>query len=71
MQNGDNIIYSLFNGKMVKTGKAHGPETKNNFLIICEYGDWSRFRTLAECEAQFAELTSKNKPNFYYQVVER
>ncbi len=71
---GDRIIYSLFNGKMVKTGHTANPE-RPNFVITCDYGDWSGFRTLAECEQQFHELegmaSRMKRGNFYYQVVER
>jgi len=63
-------IYTLMNRKMVKINTPARPD-RANFVIVCEYGDWSGFRTLAECEAQFAELEAKDKPNFYYSVVER
>jgi hypothetical protein len=67
----DNVIYSLFNGRMTKTGTPKFPLHYANFLIICEYGDWSGFRSLADCEAQFPELEAAGRPNFFYQVVER
>jgi len=70
MQNGDKVIYSLFHGKMEKVSTPQLPK-KYNFLIVCEYGDWSGFRTLAECEKQFPELESSGRPDFYYRVVER
>ena len=35
----------------IKTTAEH-----TNFVIICPYGDWSGFRTLIECQSQFAEL---------------
>jgi hypothetical protein len=68
------VIYSLIEGKMVKTGTPQLPSSRN-FLIVCSWGDWSGFRLLADCEAQFAELEANAakmaRPNFYYQVVER
>lgn len=67
---GDNIIYTLQGGKMVKINEPDNPE-KANFVIICEYGDWSGFRTLADCESQFVELENRDKPNGWFSVVER
>jgi hypothetical protein len=69
-RNGDKIIYTLKRGKMVKVAEPRLP-LKDNFVIVCDYGDWSGFRTLAECEAQFAELESKGRPDYFYSVVER
>ncbi len=66
----DNVIYSLFNGKMVKTGTPKLPD-RDNFVIVCDYGDWSGFRILAGCEKQFGDLESSGRSNFFYQVVER
>lgn len=67
-------VFMLFNGKMIKTAEPKRP-TYNNFVICCDYGDWSGFRTLAECQAQFAELEQMAKTdgrgNGYYWVEER
>jgi hypothetical protein len=41
-----------------------------NFVICCDHGDWSGFRTLAECEAQFAEIES-SRPHSDFWVEER
>ena len=64
------MIYMLWNGKMVEQEKAKRPE-RANFVICCDYGDWSGFRTLAECQSQFKELEAKGKQNGYYWVEER
>lgn len=66
----DTRIYSLFNGKMTKLAEPTRPD-RANFVIVCEHGDWSGFRTLAECERQFPELEAKGRSNFFYSVVER
>lgn len=39
-----------------------------NFLIMCDYGDWSGFRTLAECYDQYME---RGKRQGFYRIVER
>ena len=69
----DRIIYELRNGHMVRLRPPLGPLFRDNFVIVSHHGkhDWSGFRTLVKCEAQFGELTSKGKPDGYYQVVER
>ena len=67
----DNIIYTLHNGTFVRSSnKVQSPSTDKhaNFLIVCDYGDWSGFRTLAECEKQIPELMRSLK---YYKIVER
>jgi len=72
MQKYDNVIYEWCNKKWHRTNnkiKTHAE--RRNFLIVCNYGDWSGFRTLAECEAQFDEFNEADRPNFFYSVVER
>ena len=71
MRQTDKIIYTLDCGKMTRVGDPRSPETKTNFLIVCDHGDWSGFGTLAECEKQFSEIESNGKPNGFYRVVER
>lgn len=70
MPDGSAIIYTLWNGRMMKIAEPNRPD-RSNFVIICEYGDWSGFRTLDECKRQFPELESQNRPNMFYKVVER
>lgn len=66
-----NIVAMLFHGKMTVTEtKPRNPE-RCNFVICCDYGDWSGFRTLAECAAQYADLEKAKKPDGYYWVEER
>ena len=69
-ENSDRTIYILKDSKMVKVGTTDRPD-RNNFLIICELGDWSGFRPLASCEKQIPELESYGRPDGYYQIVER
>jgi len=68
----DTTIYRMMNGKMTKVGDTRLPNNCN-FIITCSYGDWSGFRTLAECESQFAELeqAEKDRPGRGFEVVER
>ena len=64
------VIYALIGGHMAKVGSPQLPEHRN-FVIVCDHGDWSGFRTLAECEVQFPTLESAGKHDGYYEVVER
>ena len=71
-----NTIWHSRDGKMVKIGKPHGRVENSNYLITCNYGDWSCFMTLAECEARIPELEKNmadggsNKGDFFY-IMER
>ena len=71
---GDQTIYALFNGKMTRLREPNFPNNAN-FVIVCDYGDWSGFRTLDQCVGQFDELEAMaakaGRGNFYYKVVER
>ncbi len=62
-------IFALFNGKMTKMDEAANP-LKSNFLIVCDYGDWSGYRTLEQCQAQFGALENSGRSNFFYRVIE-
>jgi hypothetical protein len=65
----------LHNGTMQPTGTAPRFPDRVNFVICCERGDWSGFRTLQECQSQYKELEgyarSANRPDGYYWVEER
>jgi len=65
------IVAMLLGGKMQETASLPKKPERANFVICCDYGDWSGFRTLAECQAQYRELESYNKPEGYYWVEER
>jgi len=70
-----NIVYMLQGGMMRECGvwidKDIRQPLKANFVICCVHGDWSGFRTLAECQRQFPELEARNKPDGYFWVEER
>lgn len=68
----DTTIYTMDQGKMVPVSQPTNPHNAN-FVIVCGYGDWSGFRTLAECEAQFGELENIEaaRPGRGFRVVER
>ncbi len=67
---GDKVIYTLQSKKMVAVEVADRPDLPN-FVIVCEHGDWSGFRTLYECQSQFGDLENRDKPNGFFSVVER
>lgn len=68
---GDNVIFSYYGGKFHRSANdIITSSNHNNFVITCIYGDWSGFRTLAECKKQFSEL-EHTRPNYYFEVVER
>ena len=70
----DVILYILAKGKMLRTPAEHGNSDRRNFLIVCDYGDWSGFRTLADCVKQFPELEAtgtRPRPEGFFMVVER
>lgn len=68
--NSDNVLYMLLNGKWVATERNASNPTKANFVIVCNYGDWSGFRPLQECLDQIPERWGNYQPGFY-QIVER
>lgn len=75
IQKGDKIIYQMVEGQMKKVADVSAEAAaRPNFVIVCQYGDWSGFRTLAECERQFAELEGYHHASGarrIYGVVER
>lgn len=75
----DTVIYDLVGHKMVRVGDPKAPhgegftnEERQNFLIVCEYGDWSGFRTLKGCLDQFySDSTMLTRRDHAFQIVER
>jgi hypothetical protein len=75
----DTLIYDLIDGKLVRVGEPKGKPGQNfsaahrdNFLIVCQYGDWSGFRTLDGCIKQFeSDPSLLKRPNHSLQIVER
>ena len=69
----DHVVYRQQEGKMVKVAEPLGFSSPNhyNFLITWREMDWSGFRTLGECEAQFSELESSSLTEDTFAVVER
>lgn len=61
-------IYTHVDGRIKVLTPAKRPEYIN-FKIICPYGDWSGWRTLAECLPQFEQII-KEQPDRYYTIVE-
>jgi hypothetical protein len=69
-EQGDHIIAESFGGKVVINERAKGSEENNNFIIICDHGDWSGFMPLREALRKLDQLSTKS-PDKYYAVVER
>jgi hypothetical protein len=59
MRDQDHTVYLGFKGKMTKLKAPLGRVENPNFVITWKGMDWSGFRTLAECEAQFPELEKR------------
>jgi hypothetical protein len=60
MQSGDKFIYQQFHGVMVIVDRRPPTSNKYNFIITHKGMDWSGYRTLAECEAQFEEIQKRS-----------
>jgi hypothetical protein len=69
MATGDRTIYTQFRGKMTKIADPTCPADRVNFVITYQGRDWSGFRTLTECEAQFPSLEQRDGDHF--EVVQR
>lgn len=69
----DTVIYTQVNGKLTRTANPiRNSPSRRNFVIMYKAMDWSGFRTLAECEAQFPEIEAKaHAKDDLFSVVER
>ncbi len=61
----DPITHLLISGSWVEVATPINAD-RANFLITCDYGDWSGFRTLAECLAQIPAWQGKR--NGFYKI---
>jgi len=68
-RNSNTAVYELINGVWIGTGFVQNPD-RANFVIVCGYGDWSGFRTLAECLAQIPS-SWPDKPPGFFRIEER
>jgi hypothetical protein len=57
-------IYELVNGVWLQVRRPANA-ARANFLIVCDYGDWSGFRTLGECLAQIPSSWPSRTPGFF------
>ncbi len=77
LDNGDNELFMYVNGKFISVPNQQIITTPQhrNFLIVCEYGDWSPFLTMAEVKERITQLERDypvgSKSNFFFRVVER
>ena len=68
---GDKVIHAIRKGKSIRMQDPARPD-KRNFLITCQFGDWSGFRSLQECLDQVEELKAMSDAgNREYEIVER
>ena len=65
MRTGATTTHELIDGAWAPTNKPQGLTANPNFVIVCNYGDWSGFRTLAECLAQIPESWPRKSPGFF------
>jgi len=67
----DLTLYILIEGKWEATDQeASSSEELPNFLIVCDYGDWSGFRTLDECLSQIPSGW-RNHSTGFFSIVQR
>jgi hypothetical protein len=62
-------VYKLKHGAWIPVSIPRNPQS-GSFLIVCDYGDWSGFRTLEKCLAQIPSSWSRY-PVGFYRIVER
>ena len=62
------ILYSLVDGKweLNPHTPVRGDKEALNFLIACDFGDWSGFRTLAQCLGQVPNTWPNRRPGFFW-----
>jgi len=60
----------LLDGVWVERDIVSAHPDRLNFVIVCDYGDWSGFRTLADCLKQIPE-TWASRPRGFYRIEER
>ena len=60
------VIYEFIEGAWRKVGEPAGSPDRSNFVIVCQFGDWSGFRTLAACLAQIPSAWERRAAGFYW-----
>jgi hypothetical protein len=72
LPNGDLILFEGVGGRVVELNQPEGRTDLRNYLIVCEFGNWSGFRTLEECRPQFDRIVAaRDRPDGFYRIVER
>ena len=56
--------HELVGGSWISTGIAPTRPDRDNFVIVCDFGDWSGFRTLQECLNQIPRWQDR-RPGFF------
>jgi hypothetical protein len=62
------ITHKFINGRWQATTDLPQRILRANFVICCQYGDWSGFRTIEQCLAQQMDT---NRPDGFYWIEER
>jgi len=71
------ITHMLIDGKMAVVAPPSGPlhDTAKNFVVCCQYGDWSGFLTWPEIIARIPVMESHavrtDRPDGYFWIEER
>jgi hypothetical protein len=78
------MIYAVDKGKLVRVGEPRAKggvgtdgtpftaEERRNFLIVCQYGDWSGFLSLAQAVQRLEnELEKTIRPDGFFWIAER
>lgn len=63
-------IAMMIGGKWQDGDKPNNPNS-NNFLVVCERGDWSGFMSLSAAKAKEESLAKMGRPDGYFWIEER
>jgi hypothetical protein len=64
------ITHTLKDGDWAPVQPPRGRIDAYNFLIVCDYGDWSGYRTLSGCLTQIPASWTHYQ-NGFYRIEER
>lgn len=60
------ITHELVEGAWREVGAPKGSPDRPNFVIVCGFGDWSGFRTLADCMKQIPASWERRPLGFFW-----
>ena len=70
-EHGDIELATIVKNKVVQLRKPKGVTHNPNFLITSNGRDWSGFMTYDKAVQYLQKLTSQDRPNLYFYLVER